>query len=163
MTQKASTSEWKYGLFETEVELQGPSGRRTAPALVQEDCPGLAVTMQPFGVFTVTHIGTGMKLCNEFQRASSAILAMSQFALVAAMKGATWEDLDQESALKLMQDAGSEAVPFDGYTSTSKDGTRKMTISEWFQSVRLPMWDEFPWEDQDPFEGAIDNFVRVAV
>ena len=161
MSETEKKPEWKYGLSETEVELQGPNGKRAAPALVHENCPGLAVTMQPFGVFTVTHVSTGLKLCNEYQRASSAVLAMSQFALVAGMKETTWAELDNDSAVKLIKDLDSEPVPFDGYTSTSKDGTRNMTVSEWFQAVRFPLFDEFPWEDRDPFDDALENFEKV--
>ena len=163
MSNEQPMPECQHGLSEISVEIICESKSLTVPGLVHKDCPGLAVTMSPFGVFTVTHINSGLKICHQYQRASSAVLIMSQFGLVAAMKGTSWSELDKASAFKLIQNADSDEVPFDGYMSTSKDGTRKMTVSEWFQAVRFPFMDEFPWEETDPFETAIDNFEKIEV
>lgn len=154
-------TEYKHGLSEMAVEIDSPAGRLAVPGFTHQASPGLAVTMYPFGCFTVTHIGSGLKISNRFERASSALLVMSQFALVAAMKDRSWSDLDKDSARNLIREAGEYEVPFDGYTSTSKGITRKMTVSEWFQSVRFPIFDEFPWEETDPFESAIQNFDQI--
>lgn len=150
--------EYEDGLSETTVQIHSPDKSHKVPGLAHDSCPGLAVTMHPFGCFAVTHINSGLKISNVYQRVSSALLVMSQFALIAAMKNKSWSGLGREAAINLIQDAGSDEVPFDGYTNTSKGGTRKTTVSEWFQIVRLPLMDEFPWEESDPFEGAIQNF-----
>lgn len=163
MSNKQPVSECQHGLSEISVQVICESKNLTVPGLVHKDCPGLAVTMSPFGCFTVTHINSGLKICHQYQRASSALLVMSQFGLVAAMRGKSWSELDKASAFELIRDAGSDEVPFDGCTSTSKDGTRKMTVREWFQVVRIPIMDEFGWEDFDPFETAIDNFEKIEV
>lgn len=158
MSDQQTTGEYEDGLSEVIVMIQGEAASSSVPGLVHKSCPGLAVTMAPFGCFTVTHVNTGRKLCGGYQRASSALLTMSQFALVAAMMNKSWSVLGPEGASSLIRDAGPDEVPFNGYTSTSKTGTRKMTVSEWFQIVRLPIMDEFPWEESDPFEGALQNF-----
>lgn len=163
MSSEQSAPEYQDGLSEISVNTLNESKTLTVPGLTHEACPGLAVTMFPFGCFTVTHVNSGLKICNQHERASSALLVMSQFALVAAMKGKSWSELDQAEAVNLIRDAGSDEVPFEGCTSTSKSGTRKMTVSEWFQGVRIPIMDEFPWEDSDPFERAIDNFQKIEV
>ena len=153
-----AADKYEDGLSEVAVQIQSLAKSHTVPGLTHESCPGLAVTMRPFGVFTVTHISTGLKICNVYQRASSALLVMSQFALVAAMKNKSWLELDQKGVVDLIQHAGPDEVPFDGFTSTSKCSSRKMTVSEWFQIVRLPFMDEFPWEESDPFDDAIQSF-----
>lgn len=152
---------WGSGLEETTIEVSAPEGKVAVPAITQKSCPGLAVTMAPFGIFTVSHVGTGNRLCNGSQRMACALLTMSQFALIASMKGKSWADLDQDSAVDLMSEAALLDVPFGGYTSTSSGGTRKMTVREWFQHVRMPVFDEFPWEEKDPFDEAVKNFSKI--
>lgn len=161
MNNAGATEEWENGLTETTVEINCPDGKVSVPGLIQKDCPGLAVTMAPFGVFTVTHVSTGHKLCNGSQRMACALWTMSQFALVASMKGTSWADLDQGAAVNLIKEAALLDVPFDGYTNTSSQGTRKMTVGEWFQAVRMPVFDEFPWEEKDPFDEAVQNFEKI--
>src|SRR5690554_3330302 len=158
MSDEQTTAEYEDGLSEITVQIRGEAGSSSVPGLVHKSCPGLAVTMAPYGCFTVTHINTGRRVCMGYQRASSALLKMSQFALVAAMRNESWSELDQEGASSLLRDVGPDEVPFDGCTTTSSAGTRKMTVSEWFQFVRLPIMDEFPWEETDPFEDALQNF-----
>lgn len=156
--------DYKYGLGEIAVDLNTSSGEpKTVPGLAHEACPGLAVTMLPFGVFAVTHINTGYRLCNTYQRASSALLAMSYFALIADMEGKSWADLGRAEAAKLISEAAEKEVPFEGGTSTSSEGTRKLTVGEWFRCHRIPLFDEFPWEETDPFEIAITNLEKIEV
>lgn len=158
----SDNKEHDYGLTETMVEVTNELGKKQVPALTHKSCPGLAVTMHPFGAFGVTHIPTGCRLANASERASTALLTMSQFALVADMMSTAWDMLDTKTAGAMISDAAGLPVPFDGYTSTSQKETRKMTVGEWFQHVRMPV-DEFPWEEQDPFEQAIDNFSQIEV
>ena len=155
--------EYDYGLTETTVEVVSENGKHEVPALTHKSCPGLAVTMFPFGTFGVTHIPTGCRLANVSERASVALLTMSQFALVAKMMEADWSLLDTKTASAMIADALDKPVPFDGCTSTSQEGTRKMTVGEWFRHVRIPVIDEFPWEDSDPFEEAINNLESSAL
>lgn len=149
--------QYDYGLTETIVKVVNENGKHMVPALVHENCPGLAVTMFPFGAFGVTHIPTGCRLANVSERASVALLIMSQFALVAKMMQTSWDIQDMKTASAMITHASDKPVPFDGYTSASQKETRKMTVGEWFQHVRMPVMDEFPWEEADPFETAINN------
>lgn len=153
--------EWEHGLAEAAIEISTPAGNPTVTGLTHKSCPGLAVTMHPFGVFKVTHIPTGLKLGRAYERASSALLAMSQFALVANQEGKSWASLDQAAAIHLIESAGSQKVPFEGFTVSNRQGTRKMTVQEWFQAVRFPTFDEFPWEERDPLDDAILNFEKI--
>ncbi|KAE8545395.1 hypothetical protein [Marinobacter nauticus] len=157
-------TEYQYGLSEITVQIPAPDGvTRTVPGLKHDSAPGLAVTMLPFGVFQVTHINTGRKLCNTYERAGSALLIMSQWALIAHMKGKSWAALSQSGAADLISETADEEVPFDDCTSTSQGVTRKMTVGEWFQHQRMPLFDEFPWEERDPFELAIANLEKIEV
>jgi len=154
-------AEYLDGLAEIRVKAMREGGEIEVPALAHKSCPGLAVTMFPFGAFAVTHIKTGCKLCSPSERASTAMLTMSQFALVADLMGEAWADMDQAQASQMIKDASPKEVPFDGYTSTSNKGTRKMTVGEWFQAVRFTFPGEFPWEEKDPFGMAFENFEKL--
>ena len=164
MSEQDSNLDYQYDLSEIAVQIPALDGvTRTVPGLTHKASPGLAVTMLPFGVFQVTHVNTGRKLCNNYQRAASALLAMSQWALIAHIRGASWADLGPTGAADLVTELSREAVPFDGCTSISKGVTRKMTVGEWFQHQRIPIFDEFPWEEVDPFELAIANLEKIEV
>jgi len=159
-----SDNECMHGLNQTNIEIKSkdsPEGL-LVPALLHKNCPGLAVTMHPFGCFTVTHTATGYSVCSTYERAASALLTMSQFALVATMSRKSWASLNTESAFNMIREAGQDEVPFGDCTSTSQGVTRKMTVSEWFQAVRTPFPGEFPWEEVDPYELAIENLERAA-
>lgn len=164
MSEQQSPAVYEDGLSEIAVETRTVGGASiTIPGLTHEACPGLAVTMFPFGTFAVTHVSTGARLCGNYERASSALLVMSQFALIADMKGKSWADMDRVLAADFIKECGTDEVPFGECTSTSIEGTRKMTVSEWFQCVRLPFPGEFPWEEKDPFERALDNLNLIEV
>jgi hypothetical protein len=150
-------------LSEKPVTIHAQSGAITVPGLVHEACPGLAVTMHPFGVFAVTSTKNGVKLCNIYQRASTALLAMSWWALIADAEGKSWEEMSPEDASAMMTGAKDKAVPFEGCTSSSQGETRKMTVGEWFQHQRMPVHDEFPWEEKDPYEMALENLDALEV
>ena len=156
-------TEGQDGLVEVTVEIQTEGDPRNVPGLSHKACPGLAVTMHPFGIFQVTQIKTGLKLCGLYQRASKAILAMSWWALIADMEGQSWEDIGVAEASVMISKASDKPVPFDDCTSTSKGVTRKMNVGEWFQHQRIPLFDEFPWEERDPLELAISNLEKIEV
>lgn len=140
------------------VKVAVEKGVVSAPGFVHKACPGLAVTMYPFGCFTVSHISAGTKMCGHYERAANAILVLSQYALIAASKGVSWADLDKGAVIQLIRDAGQDEVPFEGCTSTSSEGVRAMTVQEWRAGFRV---GEFPWEETNPFEAAVKNFSRV--
>lgn len=135
------STEYKYGLSEITVEINSEQEGEAVPGLAHESCPGLAVTMHPFGQFSVTHIPTGYKMTNTYERASSALLVMSQYGLIAGMAGKSWADLDKQGAADMITDCRDIEVPFPDCTSTSIEGTRKMTVGEWFQVMRMPFPD----------------------
>lgn len=158
-----TTKEQIDGLAEVVVDIQTAEGVKSVPGWAHKSCPGLAVTMHPFGCFMVTHINTGFKISALSERASTAMLTMSQFALLAHMKDTKWSDLDKEAAITLISDLTSKDVPFEGCTRTSLGVTRKMTVGEWFEHSRIPVFDEFPWEAIDPLEMAMNNFQKIEV
>ena len=151
------------GFKEIQVTVNVNHSPVSVPGFAHDNCPGLAVTMHPFGAFTVTHIESGMKMCGHYERASNAILVMSQYALIAASKGLSWSDLDSQGAIKIISDASADDVPFDGYTSTSIEGVRKLTVKEWRGSLTDIFLGEFPWEEHDPFEDAVQSFSKIGV
>jgi len=151
------------GFKEIQVTVNVNHSPVSLPGFVHDNCPGLAVTMYPFGAFTVTHIESGMKICGHYERASSAILVMSQYALIAASKNASFQSLDQKGVVSLISDTSADDVPFDGYTSRSIEGVRKFTVKEWRNSLTNRFFDEFPWEEHDPFEDAVQNFSKIEV
>jgi len=53
-------TEDQYGLVEVTVEIRTEGGPRNVPGLSHKACPGLVVTMYPFGMFQVTHTETGL-------------------------------------------------------------------------------------------------------
>jgi len=156
-------SDIRDGFKEAQVKISFDHEVISVPGLTHDNCPGLAVSMSLFGAFTVTHIESGTKMCDHYERASSAILVMSQYALIAASKSVSWGDLDSQEAVKMISDASADDVPFDGYTSTSIDGVRKFTVKEWRDSLTTRFFDESPWEERDPLEDAIQNFNKIGV
>lgn len=145
------------GFVEKLVKIDGPEKSMDVPGLTHKSAQGLAVTMQPFGRFTVTHTSSGYKMTPLYERAANAILRMSEFAMIAKMLGISWAEVTKKEAGKIINDAKEQEVPFDNATSTSQGVTRKMNVGEWFQSVRMDSLGEFPWEDVDPFEEAANN------
>lgn len=129
------------------------------PGIVHEYCPGLAVTMSVFGLFTVTHIPSGLAMCGDYERNGAAASIMVRYQLIAKEHGFSWTNWEPDTTKPLFD----LEVPFDGGTVTSSDGTRKQTIKEWIQSVkRHPFMDEFPWEEKHPLDMAFDELERLA-
>ncbi len=148
------------GSFEqTEVPIDTDEGKVNVPALTHELCPGLAVTMGVFGLFTVTHINTGMKMCGSFGRSATAGLIMTKYQLIAKKFGFSWPEYTPDILLPHME----SEVPFKGSTVTNKDGTRNMTVKEWMQHIRcMATFDEFPWEEKHPLDTVAENLEALA-
>jgi len=107
-----------------------------------------------------------IKKCMALGRSANeheAAAAMRQWALIADMKGKSWADLDQAGSAQLIEQAADDEVPFDGCTSTSQGVTKKMTVGMWFQHRLAFTWDEFPWEERDPYDMALENFEKIEV
>ncbi|WP_020408975.1 hypothetical protein [Hahella ganghwensis] len=131
-----------------------------APGITHKNSPGLAVVMVNFGLFNVTHIPTGMSLSTPYERHSSALLIMSEFALIAHANGFKWDELNTlEEARERISQLRDEPVPFPNATSTSQGVTRPQTISEWVNLSRS-FFDEFPWEEIDPYQLARENLSK---
>ena len=149
---------------ETTVYVETNSGKRKVPAIANDltISLGLAVTMAEFGYFEVTHIKTGMRLGYQSERAVSALLTLSQFALIAHKHGFNWDDLDKDKAIKKISEIGDEPVPFEGRTKTTKGRIDKIKISEWIDSARVfNCIGEFPWEEFRPRDQAIKNLSKI--
>lgn len=79
----------EYAWEESRVEIATEKGRREVPALVHPLVKGVAVTMSNFGVFEVTHVGTGTKLEGTFERMWTAALQAVRWATLFDMTPAT--------------------------------------------------------------------------
>lgn len=147
---------------QTTVTIKTAIGDVEVPAMTHEFCPGLAVTMQPFGLFTVTHIKSGMKLCDAYERSNSALLLLSQFALIAKDNGFSWTDSNPQESIKK---SGDKPVPFGGSTITDSNGTNPMTVKEWVRHLRMMNFggivDEFPWEENNTVDEAMKNLGKA--
>lgn len=152
------------GFDRTTVQANTEDGMVSITAITHEYCKGLAVSMQSFGFFTVTHIDTGLKLCDHYERASSAILILSNFALIAKENNFSWAGLSMEEAREIMRNISSNPVPFDDATITTNSETVKQTIGEWMRGLRMMNFngivDEFPWEETDNHQIAIENLAK---
>ncbi len=122
-------------LKETTVTIKTENGTKDCPALTHEYCPGLAVTMSAFGVFTVTHIKSGLKMCPYLDSSETAILVFSQFALIGNDNQLSW-DIDKDAIRDIMKCIDDKPVPFES-TITVGNEERKQTIKEWMHSMSL--------------------------
>jgi hypothetical protein len=145
MSDQAAGPHWT----QVQVEIQTKEGPRQVPGLAISLCPGLAVTMQSFGRFDVTHIGTGKKLAPTgaagWQRAYNAMLRVAELSLIADWSG------DPLAVFESIKARYEDTVPFPGTRVTTRGVEREMTIKEWWQScsIDMPKVDEFPWEGAD--------------
>lgn len=140
-----STPKWE----STEAQIACEGGPKVVPALTNEWCPGLAVTMAMFGLFRVTHIASGRAIGGEYERAANATLELVKWAAVAKAAGFSWAGSAEEVQLAVKACADMP-VPFVGATSTGADGTRPLTFSEWRRTFAFPWCDEFPFEEESP-------------
>lgn len=148
---------------QTTVTVTCQDGPRTVPAVVHPDCPGLAVTMSNFGDFTVTHLNSGARMCDPYERFGSAMAVMTEYQLIAHRHGFSWAKihLQSEAAIK-MGEIGAEPVPFGGTRVADCNGSRPMTIREWLNFLRQhSIGGEFPWEQRGPMDIAADNLVTL--
>lgn len=129
---------------QTEITAATESGDRKIPGCIHPRIPGLAVTMNNFGVFDVTHILSGKLIAAGFERVVSAQYACVQFAF------ATDWRLDANGIADDMKARGSEPCGIPGATITGGETTRPMTKKEIIETVRCNCWgDEFPWEGDE--------------
>ncbi len=138
-------------------------GPKEVPALAHPWCPGLAVTMTNFGLFSVTHVASGARICGDFERSSTAELMMVRWASVGHAYGFTWEEKDRGKLALALTTCGDRPVPFGGATSTGGAGTRPLTVAEWRDLMRMVHYrDEFPCEDVHPGALARDILLTLA-
>lgn len=121
------------------TQIQTEAGSMTVPALKHKHCKHLCVTMPSFGLFEITHIASGRKVCGNYERAGNAMadmLALSiAFIRIGVSDDATYEDLKQ--AIKQSDIVIDELG---------------MTIPQYITLNRLV--NEFPWEtyEESPFK-----------
>jgi hypothetical protein len=135
------------------------------PARQHPMAPGLAVTMLNFGVFCVTHLPTGTAMDRGSEREGSASLRLACFASIAKDNGFSWDQINTGAeAGERLAAIKDNPVPFDGATSTSSEGTRPLTVGEWFMHLKTS-WvsDEFPWEtaSEHPLEQAVIQLEKL--
>lgn len=146
------------------VDVDGRREFVSVPGQRHPWAPGLAIIMRPFGLFSVTHVPTGMGLSNSYERVANAQLTLAECAMVARVCGVRWDDPGFES-LVFVLDHGSKPVPFDGYYTQGADGVKKPhTIREWIEHLRSDIAQfvgEFPWEDKHPGNAAAELLRRA--
>ena len=103
-------------LKRTEVEIyineNGEKKRIKVPAMTHDNAPGLAVTMSGFGLFTVTHIESGLALCATYESYAKALLVLGEYALIARAHGFSYDLSGKEIRGKFGEIAEFE-VPFN--------------------------------------------------
>lgn len=125
-----------------EVEVSCKGGPKMVPSLTHPRAPGLAVTMNHFGYFDVTHLASGMKMGGPFERSGNAALLLVQWAACA--------DCTKPTGQEIAAQMDDTPVPFPRNTTTRLGETRPMSKREWMQSARSWLGaDEFPWEGAD--------------
>lgn len=128
------------------VTIACEKGPEEVPGFVCEAIPTLAITMRAFGLFDVTHVESGLRICGPYERAGNAAEALVKVALCFDVTGSRRE------LILSVGELGDEPVPFEGATTTEAGETRPMTRKRWLGLERhnFPP-DEFPWEDQSPW------------
>ncbi|HSH44425.1 MAG TPA: hypothetical protein VK966_01080 [Longimicrobiales bacterium] len=140
------------GWRHTMIKVPGKDGVNDFPALVHDAAPGVGIVVFPWGLFSVTHLRSGMRLNGPYERAANAAIEAAQWAKVLDLEAAASGD----DLVKQVEAAPDDPVPFGGATITDNEGSRTMTRREWFESVMADRgWVvEFPWEEQSPWERA---------
>ncbi len=137
--------------------------KKEVPAIEHVDCDGLCVTMGSFGFFVVTHCSTGLKMCDLYERASTAMLVLSQFELIAREYNFSWAGKTRGQIAETMKEIEGYDVPFKAFVTSGSD-ERKQTVKEWISCLRAGNLhgyvDEFPWEETDNWEMAMENLER---
>jgi hypothetical protein len=146
----------KFQEIDVAIHVKKGDGAETRPtrALVHPGAPGLAVTMNNFGIFDVTHTASGMAVVKGYERMGSAALALAHLSRLA-----DWTIADGKAIAQQIKDHADEPCGVEGCTVASLNETRPMTKMELFQSIRSPILrNELPWEspDDDPWAVAID-------
>lgn len=125
------------------IEIHTKGGRETVKGLVNELCPGLAVTMNVFGIFDITHVASGLTVTKGYERMWNAALGIVQLSFCA-----DWTK-DVKDILAALTDEPC-GISVDHCSITSQGVTRPMTKKEMVDSIRRQqMMDEFPWEGED--------------
>lgn len=150
--------------IEKDIDASMRNGeKKKFPGLIHKYCPGIAVIMTGFGYFNVTHINSGLKITDDYERACSAILVLSQLAIIANDIGFEWDDLTSADIVNIIDKNSMRLVTFEGETITTKDGSRKMTIGEYINSINPRRYvEEFPWEELHPSNLAMLNFCNLS-
>lgn len=147
---------------QTLVKIATPAGWIDVPGLTHPWCAGLAVTMQHFGDFVVTHLSSGKRIGGTYERAGNAALELVHWAAIARAGGYTW-DATTEEVVAAVGASKNAPVPFAGATSTSGGVTTPLTAGEWMSIVRSEWRDEFPWEgDDDPWSLGAEALLHCA-
>ena len=115
-------------------------GQLDVPAIVLDECPGLAVTMSNFGLFEVTHGKSGRKLSAKYERAINAVVSMMQIQ-VALNEINVSADLD-EGEFK-------EAAKSQSGFQHKELGGMSIIESVRFSTGLGDIASEFPWEGPD--------------
>lgn len=153
-------------LFYTkEIDVRVPEKKISREALVHDYAPGLAVVMHEFGEFVVTHVPSGKRLGATYERCGSSMRELSGWALIAKACDFSWDKIsgdDPELLKELFDRIKSLPVPFDGATTTSKDGTVPMSIGQWADRVKNPFLNsEFPWEEEHPHTTTFKRLAQI--
>lgn len=147
------------------AKIATPDGLKEVPGVCHSNAPGLLVTMASFGLFEVTHERTGMRMSARYERASSAMLVLAQFAAIGSAYGVDYTK-DRDELVSALKACAAKPVPFKGSAVTDAAGTRPSTCGSWLQWERDPAHQvvgEFPWESPNEDPGNIAHALLNAL
>ena len=135
-------------LKETTVIIKTQEGDIETPALIHPCCAGLAVTMHCFGRFTVTHIKSGMKLCQQYRLMGDALLVLGRMAMIANENGISW-DVDQDKVKQNIKQIFETPVPFSDVTFIQNGEERPLTCQEYITGLSRNYIDPYQFDEFD--------------
>lgn len=162
MSEENKLPKWTETTIQLKTGSESEIKEVSAPAIVNELAPGLAVTMTSFGWFNVTHIPTGRSMSSTYERYCSAMLTLTEYAMAAIHFGFRWDDKNLNIPA-LLERHGNKPVPFGGNYSIGKDNIKKpISFGEYIYSSTNDFFcDEFPWEGESPFDSAHELLKKI--
>lgn len=90
---------------------------------------GLCISMMTFGMFTVTHINSGMRISRVYDRAIDALLTLTHWAIIAREYKFSWSDVTVDTFAEHVKWIMPYPIP-------REISDEAMTIKEWTDHIR---------------------------
>ena len=121
---------------ESSVTLKCNLGPVEKPCLITRFAPGLCINNDGIN-FAVTHMASGLKLGDLFERFGNAAILLARLQQIAKEHGVSWE-MSQDELSKVRQE----------------NEVFRKAISE--ETQTMPFSTEFPWEEEHPLDTAFE-------